>query len=86
MESLFGGSKARVLDQVFISGNAEQTVSLLVEATGLDYKSVKAAVEKFVAVGLMKKTRKYSNTQVYAFDLKKLRLLCAWASGEKWWL
>lgn len=69
---IFGNSVAKVLDQASIVGNMEQTISMLVESTELDYKTVKSAVNHLITIGVMKETRKIGNAQAYTFNIKTL--------------
>jgi len=82
--SVFDGSVAKVLDQVLYVGNMEQTIPMLAESTGLDYKTVKAAVERLEKCRLMKRGRKISNAQTYRFEVEKdLHQLIEWAENRK---
>lgn len=77
---VFGGPVARVLDQARIVGNMEQTVPMLVESTGLTFKTVQKAIAKLVKYGFVKRSRKISNAQTYQFDVEKdLHELLAWS-------
>jgi len=82
--SVFGGPVAKVLDQSMYVGNMEQTIPMLVESTGLSFKTVQKAVERLTALRLVKKSRKIGNTQTYRFDAAgTLRHLLAWADQLK---
>ena len=61
---------ARVLDQARIMGNMEQTVSMLSEATKLDYETVESAIQHLTSLGLAQPTRKVGNAQAYKFNLE----------------
>ena len=77
---VFGGPVARVLDQARIVGNMEQTVPMIVETTGLTFKTVQKAIAKLVKYGFVKRSRKISNAQTYRFDVESdLHELLAWA-------
>ena len=77
---VFGGPVACVLDQARIVGNMEQTIPMLVESTGLTFKTVQKAVKKLVKYGLVKRSRKVGNAQTYRFDVEHdLHELLAWA-------
>ncbi len=77
---VFGGPVAKVLDQALYVGNMEQTIPLMVESTGLSFKTVQKAVKQLNRFGLVKKSRKIGNTQTYRFDVgKDLHELIMWA-------
>ncbi len=81
LSSIFPDPVARVLDQSLIVGNMEQTVSMLAESTGLHFKTVKNVVDKMVAKGFMKPTRKIGNAQAYTFKVENdLHELVEWAT------
>lgn len=61
---------ARVLDQARIAGNVEQTVSMLSEATKLDYETVESALQQLARLGIAQPTRKIGNAQAYKFNLE----------------
>ena len=78
--SIFRSPTARVLDEARIVGNMEQTVSMLSEATGLDYKTVKNTLQHLIRVGFVRKGRKIGNAQVYQFNVEnELHPLLDWA-------
>jgi len=80
---VFGGAVAKVLDQALYVGNMEQTIPMLAESTRMDYKTVKAAVERLEECHLIKRGRKISNAQTYRFDVKKdLHQLIEWAESK----
>jgi len=62
---------ARVLDQARAAGNVEQTVSMLSQATKLDFETIESAVEQMTRLGLAHPTRKIDNMQAYKFNLEK---------------
>jgi len=68
--AMFGNSLARVLDQGFIVGNMEQTVSMLAESTNLSYKTVDKAIHRLEPLGLMSFTRKIGNARAYKFEVE----------------
>jgi len=81
---VFGGPVAKVLDQALYVGNMEQTIPLMVESTGLSFKTVQKAVKQLNKFGLVKKSRKIGNTQTYRFDVgKDLHELIMWAEHLK---
>src|SRR5712691_1067483 len=61
---------ARVLEEARIGGNVEQTVSMLSEATKLDYETVEYALKQLTKLGLAQPTRKVGNAQAYKFNLE----------------
>lgn len=68
--SLFGGPVARLFDQAYLVGNAEQTISILSESTNLSYKTTKGALMKLVEMGFVIPTRKVGNAQAYKFHVE----------------
>ncbi len=77
--SVFKNPIARVLDEARIVGNMEQTVSMLSEATKLDYKTVQSAVQHLTRLGLVQPTRKVGNAQAYKFNVEnELHSLLDW--------
>jgi len=69
-----------VLDEARIVGNMEQTVSMLCQATGLDYKTVKNTLRHLIKVGFVRKSRKIGNAQAYQFNVEnELHPLLDWA-------
>ena len=80
MGQVFGGPVAHVLDQARIVGNMEQTVPMLVESTGLSFKTVQKAITKLIKYGFVRRSRKIGNAQTYRFDVENdLHELLAWA-------
>ena len=69
-DKVFGGAVARVLDQAMYVGNMEQTIPMLVESTGLSFKTVQKAVRQLNTLGLVKRSRKIGNAQTYRFEVK----------------
>ncbi len=61
---------ARLLNEARISGNMEQTVSMLSEATKLDYETVQSTLQQLTRLGLVQPSRRVGNEQVYKFDLE----------------
>src|SRR2546422_4496467 len=54
LSSVFINSpEARVLDQAFLVGNMKQTVSMLVESTGLSFKTVQKVLQRLSGKGLV---------------------------------
>jgi len=81
---VFGGPRARLLDQALYVGNMEQTIPMLAESTGMDYKTVQAAIERLEKLRLVRKGRKISNAQTYRFDVENdLHGLIVWAENSK---
>jgi DNA-binding IclR family transcriptional regulator len=79
--SIFRSPTARVLDEARIVGNMEQTVSMLSQATGLDYKTVKNSLQHLIKVGYVRKARKIGNAQAYRFNVEnELHDLLEWAT------
>ncbi|MDG6921113.1 MAG: hypothetical protein JRN59_06260 [Nitrososphaerota archaeon] len=81
LESIFGNSEAKVLDQSLIVGNMEQTISMLEESTGLSFSTVQKTVAKLIDKGFMTPTRKIGNAQAYSFSVENdLHELMEWAT------
>ena len=81
---VFGGPVAEVLDQATYVGSMEQTIPMLVESTGLSFKTAQKAVLKLGKLGLVKQSRKIGNTQTYRFDVANdLHELISWAEKVK---
>lgn len=70
LTKIFGNPTAKVLDQSLIVGNMEQTISMLMESTGLSYKTVDKVVDRLISTGLMKFTRKIGNAKAYSFSVE----------------
>ncbi len=84
LTQVFGGPVAKVLDQAVYVGRMEQSVAMLVESTGLTFKTVQKAVLKLNKLGLIKRGRKVGNAQTYRLDVEKdLHQLIAWAESLK---
>lgn len=80
LTQVFGGPTAKVLDQAMYVGDMEQTIPMLVESTGLTYKTVQKAVARLNRLGLVKRSRKVGNAQTYRFDVRHdLHELVVWA-------
>jgi hypothetical protein len=80
LTQVFGGPIAKVLDQAMYVGNMEQTIPMLVESTGLTYKTVQKAVVRLNKLGFIKRSRKVANAQTYRFDVRgDLHGLIEWA-------
>jgi DNA-binding GntR family transcriptional regulator len=80
LSEIFGGPVARVLDQSLYVGDMEQSIPMLVESTGLTFKTVQKAVIKLNKLGLLKRSRRIGNAQTYRFDVEKdLHELISWA-------
>ncbi len=82
LSSVFINSpEARVLDQAFLVGNMKQTVSMLVESTGLSFKTVQKVLQRLSGKGLVTPTEKIGNAQAYQFSVEnELHELIEWAS------
>jgi len=79
--SIFRSPTARVLDEARIVGNMEQTVSMLSEATNLDYKTVKNSLQHLIKIGYVRKARRIGNAQAYRFNVEnELHDLLEWAT------
>jgi DNA-binding GntR family transcriptional regulator len=77
---VFGGPVATVLDQALYVGDMEQTIPLLVESTGLSFKTVQKAIKQLNKFGLVKRSRRIGNAQTYRFDVgNDLHELIMWA-------
>jgi len=76
--SVFTGSMARVLDQSIYLGKLEFTISILVEATGLTYKTVESCLERLQKINWINSTRRIGNAQAYAFDTNHMGNLIKW--------
>jgi len=84
LTQVFGGPIAKVLDQAMYVGNMEQTIPMLVESTGLTYKTVQKAVVKLNRLGVVKRSRRVGNAQTYRFDVRNdLHDLVMWAETLK---
>jgi len=84
LSQVFGGPVAKVLDQAMYVGGIEQTVPMLVESTGLSFKTAQKAVVELNRLGLVKRSRKIGNTQTYRFDVRNdLHDLISWAERLK---
>ncbi len=80
LSAVFGGPVAKVLDQAQYVGNMEQSIPMLVESTGLTFKTVQKSVFKLNKLGLVKRSRKIGNAQTYRFDVENdLHELITWA-------
>ncbi len=84
LTQVFGGPVAKVLDQAMYVGNMEQTIPMLVESTGLTFKTVQKAVIRLSKLRLVKRSRKIGNAQTYRFDVgDDLHHLIMWAEHLK---
>ncbi len=80
LTQVFGGPVAKIIDQAMYVGNMEQTIPMLVESSGLSFKTVQKAVIKLNKLGLIKRSRKIGNAQTYRFDVQNdLHGLISWA-------
>jgi hypothetical protein len=61
---------ARIMDEARIVGGAEQTVSMLSDATKLDYETVQSALQHLTRLGLAHPTRMVGNAQAYKFNIE----------------
>ena len=82
LSSVFISSpEARVLDQAFLVGNMRQTASMLVESTGLSFKTVQKVLQRLSERGLTAPMGKIGNAQAYQFSVEnELHELIEWAS------
>ena len=81
---VFGGPVAKVLDQAAYVGSMDQTIPMLVESTGLSFKTAQKAILELNKLGLVKRSRKIGNAQTYRFDVRNdLHELIAWAEKLK---
>lgn len=79
--SVFGSAMGRVLDQSLVLGKFEFTVSILAEATGLTFKTVKSCLERLQDLQWVKPTRRLGNAQAYVFDVEnRMSSLVNWAT------
>jgi len=84
LTQVFGGPVAKVLDQSLYVGDMEQTIPLLVESTGLSFKTVQKAIRHLNGLRLVKKSRRIGNTQTYRFDVgNDMHELVMWAERLK---
>ena len=84
LTQVFSGPVAKVLDQAVYVGSMEQSIPMLVESTGLTFKTVQKVILKLNKLGLVKRGRKIGNAQTYRFDVENdLHGLIAWAEGLK---
>ncbi len=75
---------AKVLDQAAYVGSMEQTIPMLVESTGMSFKTVQKAVMELNKLGLVKRSRKIGNAQTYRFDVRNdLHELIVWTEKLK---
>jgi hypothetical protein len=82
LTQVYGGPTAKVLDQAMYVGGMEQTIPMLVQSTGLTYKTVQKAIVRLNRLGLVKHSRKVGNAQTYRFDVRNdLHELIAWAEN-----
>jgi DNA-binding transcriptional regulator GbsR (MarR family) len=78
---IFGSAMGRILDQSLILGKFEFTISILAEATGLTYKTVKSCLERLQDLKWVKPTRRLGNAQAYMFDVEdRMSSLVSWAT------
>ena len=73
---------ARVLEEARIGRNMELTVSMLSEATKLDYPTVESALQHLTRLGLAQPTRKVGNAQAYKFNLDNRLQLPVGMTGQ----
>jgi DNA-binding transcriptional ArsR family regulator len=79
---VFKNPMARVLDQARIVGSIEQTVSMLSEATKLDYETVQSALQDLTRLGLAHPTRMVGNAQAYRFNIENKHNLLLGLTGQ----
>ena len=81
LSSVFSGPGARVLDQAFLVGNMRQTIPMLEESTGLNFKTVQRALLRLSGKGLVAPAGKIGNARAYQFRVEdELRELIEWAA------
>jgi hypothetical protein len=81
LSSVFSSPEARVLDQVFLVGNMKQTVPMLVESTGLSFKTVQKVLQRLSGKGFVAPAGKLGNARAYQFRVEnELHDLIEWAS------
>ncbi|TLX93312.1 MAG: hypothetical protein E6K96_09595 [Thaumarchaeota archaeon] len=69
------------LYDAFLVGNMKQTVSMLVESTGLSFKTVQKVLLRLSGKGLVAPKGKIGNAQAYQFSVEnELHDLIEWAS------
>jgi DNA-binding transcriptional regulator GbsR (MarR family) len=61
---------ARVLDQSLFIGKLEFTVSILAEATGLTYHTIKSCLKHLQSINWVTPTRTLGNAQAYKFNVE----------------
>ena len=61
---------ARVLDQSVFLGRLEFTVSILTEATGLTYHTIKSCLKHLQSINWVAETRMLGNAQGYKFNVE----------------
>lgn len=61
---------ARVLDQSLFLGRLEFTVSILAEATGLSYHTIKSCLKHLQTINWVTPTRMLGNAQGYKFNVE----------------
>ena len=80
LTQVFGGPVAKVLDQAMYVGNMEQTIPMLVESTGLSFKTIQKAIVRLNKLRLVKPSRRIGNAQTYRFRVESdLHELILWA-------
>jgi len=84
LSSIFTSPEARVLDQAFLVGNMSQTVSMLVESTGLSFKTVQKVLQRLSGKGFVAPTGKIGNARAYQFRVEgELSGLMEWANKRR---
>jgi DNA-binding transcriptional regulator GbsR (MarR family) len=61
---------ARVLDQSLFLGRLEFTASILAEATGLTYHTIKSCLKHLQSINWVTATRMLGNAQGYKFNVE----------------
>jgi hypothetical protein len=61
---------ARVLDQSLFLGRLEFTVSILADATGLAYHTIRSCLKRLESIRWVTPTRLIGNAQAYKFDVE----------------
>lgn len=81
LSSIFTSPEARVLDQAFLVGNMSQTVSMLVESTGLSFKTIQKVLQRLSGKGFVAPAGRIGNARAYQFRVENdLHDLIEWAS------
>jgi len=80
MTLICGSAIGRILDQSLLLGKLEFTVSILAEATGLTYKTVKSCLKRLEGIKWVVPTRRLGNAQAYSFNINHMSGFIKWAT------